>query len=333
VTPADVVSIRDPREPVREDRNMRFAVESWAPDFGAQSEGAGMDASDAQVDIAVEVAPDKWGPLDPADRGAERAGSVLFVDGVQRIDARVWVTGDDEVARLGVCASWAAGAVMCNGSAQVVAAEVRRGVLCPSPDLDAIVTRHGGYEPLAIKETGAAAVQMALGQRRGDLEARVAVEVSGATPADLVVVDGPLGDRRHIPCALGYIKAHHVTYLPPAQQAVLGLLGPGQRTPLFRIGERRFRWSWYLRLPGPMTHAIWGIVRCELAGELSLAEAVALADKATLTLPRFATRPHQDSRAPQNLHPIAGLERELKHRLGDAGLMERALRRAAVGAK
>lgn len=329
----NVVSIRGRRTPVREDRVMRFAVESWAPDFGAQSEGAGMDASDALVDIAVEVVPDEWAPLDPADRGATRAASVLFVDGVQRIDARVWVTGDDEVARLGVCASWAAGAVLCNGSAQVVAAEVRRGVLCPAPDLDAIETRHGGYEPLAIKENGGAAVNETLGRKRGDLEARVAVEVSGQSPADLVVVDGPLGDRRHIPCALGYIKAHHVTYLPPAQQAVLGLLGPGERTPLFRIGDKRFRWSWYLRLPGPMTHAVWGIVRCELAGELSLAEAVRLADQATITLPRFATRPHQDARAPQNLHPIAGLERELKHRLGDPALMERALRRAAAGAK
>jgi hypothetical protein len=310
---------------------MRFAVESWAPDFGAQSEGAGMDASDAVVDIAVEVPPDRWAPLDPAERGAAPAKSVLFVDGVQRIDARVWVTTDDDLVRLGVCASWAAGAVLCNGAARVVAAEVRRAVLCPTRDLDAIVTRHGGYQPHPIADTGGAAVSEAVGQGRGDLEARVAIDAANAAQADLVVVDGPLGDRRHIPGALGYIKAHHVSYLPPAQQAVLGKLGPGQRTPLFRVGDRRYRYSWYLRLPGPMTHAAWGIVRCELAGELPLADAVALADQATTSLPRFATRPHQDPRAPQNLHPIAGLERELKHRLGDPALMERALRRAAAG--
>jgi hypothetical protein len=324
-----VETIRDRAAGVREHRVMRFVVESWAPDFGAPSEGDGMDASDAEVDIAVELPPDQWGPLDPRERGATAAESVLFVDGVQRIDARVWVTSDDGLAHLGVCASWAAGAVLCNGSAQVVAAEVRRAVLCPTRDLDAIETRHGGYEPRTIAETGGGAVHEAIGRGRGDLEARVAIEAAGEAGADLVVVDGPLGDRRHIPGAVGYIKAHHVSYLPPKQQGVLGQLGPGQRTPLFRIGDRRYRYSWYLRLPGPMTHAAAGLVRCELSGEMSLAEAIAMADQASATLPRFASRPHQDPRAPQNLHPIAGLERDLRHRLGDPALMERALRRAA----
>lgn len=324
------MSIRAGATPVHDTRGMRFAVESWAPDFGAPSEGDGMAASDAIVDIAVEVPPDAWAPIDPADRAVGAVESVLFVDGVQRIDARVWVTTDDGLPRLGVCASFGAGAVWCNGTARVVAADVRRAVLCPTQQLDAIVTRHGDYEPRAIKEPGGAAVQEALGQARGDLEARVAIETSSHAGADLMVVDGPLGDRRHIPCAMGYIKAHHVAYLPPAQQAVLGRLGPGERTPLFRIGDRRFRYSWYVRLPGPMSHPAAGLVRCELAGELSLPEAVGLADRATVTLPRFATRPHQDPRAPQNLHPIAGLERELRRRLGDAALLERALRVAAA---
>jgi hypothetical protein len=47
------------------------------------------------------------------------------------------------------------------------------------------------------------------------------------------------------------------------------------------------------------------------------------------TLPRFASQPHNDPRAPQNLHPIAGLERELRRCLGDPILLERALRQAA----
>ncbi|MFS8586536.1 MAG: hypothetical protein FWJ72_15825, partial [Acidimicrobiia bacterium] len=55
----------------------------------------------------------------------------------------------------------------------------------------------------------------------------------------------------------------------------------------------------------------------------------ARADVVAATLPRFASQPHNDPRAPQNLHPIAGLERELKRRLGDAALLERALRAAA----
>jgi hypothetical protein len=47
------------------------------------------------------------------------------------------------------------------------------------------------------------------------------------------------------------------------------------------------------------------------------------------TLPAYASTPHKDPRAPQNLFPIAGLERELRRRLGDAALVHRALRLAA----
>ena len=48
------------------------------------------------------------------------------------------------------------------------------------------------------------------------------------------------------------------------------------------------------------------------------------------TLPRFASEPHKDPRAPQNLYPIAGLEHALRRRLGDPLLLERSLRRAAA---
>jgi hypothetical protein len=306
---------------------MRFAVETWAPEFGAPVGGDVLGESDAEVDVAVEVAAPDWAPI---VRAAPPAGCVMFVDGVQRIDARVWVEDDDGGSRQGVCASWAAGVVRCDGAARVVAAEVRRGVLCPGDGVEPIVTRHGDYRACPVRDVGGDPLSQALGRVRGDLEGRVAVE-SGAD-RDLLVVDGPLGDRRHIDGAVGYVKAHHVAYLPAALQAVVGRLAAGERTPLFRIGSERFRWSWYLRLPGPATHAWWGTVRCEAAGELTLEDAVARADLVAATLPRFASQPHNDPRAPQNLHPIAGLERELKRRLGDPLLLERALREAAAAA-
>ncbi|MGH9212607.1 MAG: hypothetical protein ACRD2C_18340 [Acidimicrobiales bacterium] len=326
---------------------MRFAVETWAPEFGAATDAAGLDASDATVDVAVEVAPADWAPIGPS-HGRPPYASVLFVDGVQRIDARVWVIPEAGSSQLGVCASWAAGAVHCDrsgiragglanghesrsaGPARVVAAEIRRGALCPGDGVESIATRHGTYEARAVGRSGDDPVHAALGQARGDLEARVAIEVAVAKPAELVVVDGPLGDRRLIPGALGYIKAHHVAYLPPRQQSVVTALASGERTPLFRIGDERFRYSWYLRLPSPPIHPSAGVVRCELPGELPLADAIVTADRATVTLPLYATRPHQDPRAPQNLHPIAGLERALRRRLGDPALLERALRRAAA---
>jgi len=322
---------------------MRFAVETWAPDYGASMDGAALADSDAEVDLAVERDPAAWAPV-RIRAGVEAAACVLFVDGVQRIDARIWVTSDDEPgpageptgerSRQGVCASWAAGVVRCNERARVVVTEVRRGVLCPGAPVEPIVTRHGDYQPCPVPDTAGDDVAQALGRARGDLEGRVAVEAMAAAEgrAQLLVVDGPLGDRRHIPGAVGYVKTHHVSYLPAALQPTATRLGPGERTPLFAIGDRRFRYSWYLRLPGAAAHPWWGIVRCEASGDLTRAEAVELADCVTATLPRFASQPHNDPRAPQNLHPIAGLERELRHRLGHPTLMDRALRHAARSA-
>jgi hypothetical protein len=321
---------------------MRFAVETWAPEYGAPVGDAVLGDTSAPVDLAAEVPLADWAPVTPAQ---PPAGRVLFVDGVQRIDARVWATGDDGVSHLGVCASWAAGVVCCDGRAEVVSAEVRRGVLVPGlgDDPGPITTEHGSYRPYAVPEVGDDPVGQALGHHRGELEGRVAAQAHRA-PApgrgsdgddddrhdDLLVVDGPLGGAaRRAPGTVGYVKAHHVSYLMPAQHLVVGALQAGQRTPMFTVGDERVRWSWYLRLPGPGTHPWWGVVRCEAAGDLDAAAASVLADRVSATLPRFASQPHNDARAPQNLHPIAGLERELRRRLGDALLLERALRRAA----
>src|SRR6202022_1000005 len=90
------------------------------------------------------------------------------------------------------------------------------------------------------------------------------------------------------------------------------------------------RYSWYLRLPCAITHEWAGVVRLEASADLTPSEAAELADRAALVLPRFASRPHKDSRAPQNLYPIAGLERALRHRLGDPALLYRGLCRAAA---
>ena len=335
---------------------MRFAVETWAPDFGAPVGGDVVGESEVEADLTVERDLDDWAPIASS---VDPAATVLFVDGVERIDARVWLQGgaggalaadrarevgagpppppsidgrhDGGDSRQGVCASWAAGVVRCDGRATVVAAEVQRGVLCAGDDVEPIVTRHGEYRPYPVDDVaGGDPLGQALGRARGKLEGRVAAQAG--PDRDLLVVDGPLGDRRHIDGAVGYIKAHHVSYLQAGQQPVIGRLAAGERTPLFTVGAKGFRYSWYLRLPGPATHAWWGVVRCEASGELPLAEAVARADLVAATLPRFASKPYHDSRAPQNLHPIAGLERELKRRLGDPTLLERALRIAAAAA-
>jgi hypothetical protein len=73
-----------------------------------------------------------------------------------------------------------------------------------------------------------------------------------------------------------------------------------------------------------------GIVRLECSADLPVAEVTRLGDLTTRLLPPLASVPYKDPRAPQNLVPIGGLERELRHRLGDQHVLYRALRAAAM---
>jgi hypothetical protein len=138
-----------------------------------------------------------------------------------------------------------------------------------------------------------------------------------------------LRGRQHLPRALGYIKSHRSTYLPPELNTLVAALLPGQRTPVFLMGTSWDRHSWYLRLPGPPGSPWAGVVRIECPADLPVSEVVRLAAVSQKCLGRFASAAYKDARAPQNLYPIAGLERELRRRLGDPRLLYRALRMAA----
>jgi hypothetical protein len=306
---------------------VRFAVESWAPEYGSPVDDALLQPGDTPVDVGVEVPAAEWTPRS-APAATVPSPSVLFVDGVLRVDARVWVTGDDGVDRQGLCGSYAAGAVRCDTAAEVVSSEVRHGLFTSAPGAKAIETDQARFEVRAV--VGEAADQLVLGlqQRMRELEVGVAVTTSGGD--DLVVVDGPLTDRQAVPDAIGYVKTHHARYLPDAVAGTVAELAPGQRTPVFLATTKWSRYSWYLRLPVDVTHAWSGVVRCEASADLARDAVVALADRVTATLPRFASVPYKDARAPQNLYPIAGLERELRHRLGDQALLFRSLRVAAA---
>lgn len=302
----------------------RFAVESWSPEFGSPVEPqGGPEEPAARVDLDVEIPGASW---EPVCSTIPPATSVCFIDGVRRIDARVWVFDGEAGADLGICASYAAGVVRCDGpQIQIEAVAVERSAFAPA-GLGEVATRYGTYSPVAVVSTTASDLINALQSRMGDLETSVAAR---ARPAELVVVDGPLGRRESVPGAVGYIKSHRAEYLPPEQARVIAHLGPGERTPVFLTETTWSRYSWYLRLPGGSGHPWAGVVRCEAASSLSVEESVRVANLASATLTRFASEPHKDPRAPQNLYPVGGLERELRRRLGDERLMYRALVDAA----
>lgn len=313
---------------------MRMHVDAWDPGYGT-----GFDAPDddgeVASDVTIELPPESWRPLSPPPE-VRPAQTVLFVDGVRRLDANVWVVEDDGTTHPGLCASYAAGVVRCDGTARVVAQQVRRGVFTPSASVTDVdlagtvpVTYVAHHVPRADPDAPRLAVQDQL--RLTEIAVAETARDGAGVDGDLLVVDGPLRARTHLPPTLGYVKTQERRYLPPELDGVVAGLAPGQRTPVFLMGSRWRRFAWYLRLPGPAGPPWAGIVRVECAAELAIEDAVALADASAATLPRFASREHRDPRAPQNLVPIAGLERALRSRLGDPRLLRRGLR-AAVAA-
>jgi hypothetical protein len=306
----------------------RIAIDAWDPGYGTgAADPSALVPSDVPTDVDVEVPLRSWRPQHPDVASWD---TVIFLDGVQRIDARAWVTGGDGVTRLGLCASVAAGAVRCDGVAEVLDVVVDRILAAPAEGADHLVTRHGTWRHARVADDEIEVLERAVARTRGEAEAALAARVSAG--GEQLIVDGPLSQHRHLGGALGYVKTLQRGYGPPDVLRVAGMLEPGERTPVFVVGESVARWSWYVRLPGPLVHPLAGIVRCEAASDLPLGAAVGLADRSACSLPRFASAVHKDTRAPQNLYPIAGLERILRSRLGDQALLLRALRVAVANA-
>jgi hypothetical protein len=309
---------------------MRFRVDPWDPTYGSALDTDLEPPAESDVVVDVEVAAADWQPVAAPVAGAHPS-LVLFVDGVRRVEARVWIDEADDNVAPGICASYAAGVVACDGAARVVDTEIRRGLFTASTAASPIASRHGTFAVQMAKAASPEMLALALQERMAVAEVAVAQRVRADVTSDddLLVVDGPLRDRQNLPRTVGMIKTHNVAYLPPDQNRVVGRLRAGERTPVFTVATNRSRHSWYLALPGGEDAPWAGIVRCEASADLPAPDAVALAEQTAAVLPRFASERYKEPRAPQNLYPIAGLERELRRRLGDGELLYRALRTAA----
>ena len=353
--PAITVQNTDPSVPSSGSPGMRFTVDGWDPSYGTSLEVEDdLGESSARVDVTVEMPADQWAPV-RIDPTVGRPEAILFVDGVRRIEARIWiddVTAADAdtfasssatEASAALCASYAAGTVCCCPAegAHLLTTERRRGLFTVAPHAVDVTTSAGVYR---ANHTAADPAQnlsvtlsAALQRRLAELEvvaavnARAELEEHGVPDSgDLLVIDGPLRGRTQLPRALGFIKSHRTAYLDAPLHSMVGALAPGERTPVFLMGTSWDRHSWYLRLPCAPGAPWAGIVRVECAADLSAAAAIELANLSQAALPRFASTEYKDSRAPQNLYPIAGLERELRRRLSNPALLYRALRKAAT---
>jgi hypothetical protein len=303
----------------------RLHVEGWAPEYGASvDQDDALTPAEGSVDVTVEDR--EWIPIAGRDDGIP---VIAFVDGVRRVDARL-VLDDESGPIAGICGSFGVGAA-------VWRRDERRSTI-ERPAVARMAILSGGrapalpliplgleYRSSAVAGDDPASLVQAFHDAMRRAEADLAEDLGQS--GYFVVADGPVYEYTEVP-KIGYIKSHRRSYLPATHGPIIGALPAGHRTPLFTIGEGRFRrYSWYLRLADRRTGHAWSaIARAEASAALPLAVVAAIADRSAAVLPVVGSVPHIDPRAPQNLVPIAALERDLRHRLGDPGLVLRALR-------
>jgi hypothetical protein len=305
----------------------RLFVEGWAPGYGSPLEtDERMVPPEGSVDTAVE--PGEWLPRRGTDDGT---GTIVFVDGVRRVDARLTLD-EPEGPVPGICGSFGVGSVVWDRLARSSSFEsvlIERWAIFSKGKQETFPPLE--LQPAVASTTTASAEPDApvkeLQAKMRRAEARCAAGSSDG--GRLVFSDGPL-EHGIAGRVVGVIKSHVITYLPPDLNVLVGSIPVGHRTPLFTIWDHR-KYSWYVRLADLAGGHPWsGVVRCETPGQLPLEEVLAIADRSAAILPLVSSEPHLDPRAPQNLVPIAALETHLRHLMGDPGLVYRAMREAVM---
>lgn len=307
----------------------RLTVDPWDPEYGGSVELE--ELTPASVDTGVET--DQWKAHTP--QTVAHLPHCAFVDGVRRIDLRLYAEEAETVAPA-LAGSWAVGSAWAAQPPTIDRVEVGRALVLGGglhhPDLTAWVGRQSvAYPCQSIPGRSSIDPIQGLQNQMREAEANLASRIFGSGEAELLVLDGPLTYFSVAGPVVGLIKRQSRAYLPPQRSDILGQLAPGTRTPLFGIGDQQLtRYSWYVRIAtgrlidGVMT----GIVRLEVSAESEISEAIRLADLTASILPRFASRIGRDPRAPQNLYPVGRLESVLRHRLGDPLLLRRSLEAA-----
>jgi hypothetical protein len=313
----------DPRRTVP----LALRVDPWAPEYDAGLQLVAADEEETPpVDVTVERAT--WAVVDPSPGPTP---PLSIVDGVRRVELRVVADADGGIC-YGLFGSAAVGAARLDARAEIGDVEVHRflvmgGGVAPGDRKVAAAGADLEFAGISVAENTSMAPLAGLQEQMRAAEATLAEQLAGR-PGEAVIVDGPLQPLRP-PTALivGYVKRMQRGYLGPSEAPLLARLRPGQRTPVFAILDRHPRYAWYVRLAPAVAfaHGFAGVARLEISQGTGLAEAARVADLTARALPRLASTPDRDPRAPQNLVPVGALERHLRHRLGDPAWIRRLL--------
>lgn len=307
---------------------LTLRLDPWTPAYESAVQAEEDDVIGATSDVDPFVEMTEWRPVMP--ERVERPDTIAFIDGVQRVEMRV-IGDNDGKTVYGAFASIAVGAAVVDASGCIATLEmpVRVLALSDGEDHPAVKVPCGNmsldFHVQPTGESGVTAVHQAMQDARSREEIRLGERLDGAGHG-MVVVDGRLNwQPKSGTMVIGLIKTIHKRYLDGPQLAVVPKLSPKMRTPIFRIGGKHAVYSWYLQLTEsrPIDHPWTGVIRLETLDSVPLADAVRLADLTACHLPGFASSPVHDPRAPQNLYPVGGLEKQLRHSLGDTEWIRR----------
>lgn len=323
---------------------MRLRLDPWAVEYNTayHAEVAGDGRED--VDTSVEGPWERHRP----DAAETFWDDLYFLDGSRRIEARVLLEQDAAQIAFGALGSYGVGVVSCcarkGRRASFLCGEetlfVRRVCALSSghstADFALLATRSQlgelNYQVVGTAERDADAVVRRLQYEMLDAEKQLASRLVAQNPEALIICDGPrpfLGGEKNV---IGYLKTIHEPKISEAELNVVRALEQGERSPLYLVRTQDpensyFEWFLRLRDPRPWLYSLAGMVRLQAyagpAWQERLSWTANLADWSCLHLTPFASRQHQDPRAPQQLLPIRALESELARRMGSAQIIRR----------
>jgi hypothetical protein len=304
---------------------MRLRLDPWPADYEAPIAFEDVESPQhVHIDTAIET--EDWKAVAPAPQSV---GECCFVDGVRRVEARVLADLDGKLIH-GLFGSSAAGFVRSAGQAEFGEIRVERSlILGRGMQRDMCLTvgaNHLVFHGIAAEQNTPNDILGHLQNRMRAAEAKLAEDLAGK--GSCVFVDGLSYRATGRQEVIGVVKRIMEPYLDRQEFALLETLQPGQRSPLFAIVDGKYdRYSCFLRLTTgrAVDHPLTGIVRLEVGAAVGRDKGVALMSTAAAVLPRFASNPIRDPRAPQNLLPVGALEQEMKRRLGDPLMIRRAI--------
>lgn len=319
----------------------------WALEYGSP---VALEDSQASRAVEVDVEGVPWGAISPpAELRMPR--TLAFVDGRRRLDGRA-IGKDGDRILYGAFATVAAGVIEVDCSLQrahfPIAATVERVVafggdrapepvtLPGPPGNPCTLDYHQTLSDSNRRNDPQVPLQLVQDRMR-EIETDLAVAQSrdGNT---LVIQDGNLfrdfdSNGGKTGAIVGYMKTLQRKYLPPDEAWLLWELNPGERTPIFAVGRGSFQyWSWYLRSGCEGQGSLHGIVRLEIfRSKATLERARQIANWSCHFVPKYASEPLRDPRAPQNLMPVNALENWLGRQMGNPAIVQRCVKQFLNG--